>query len=700
MSRFIRNEGPQGARLREWSTMLSRAASWIVSPFRRSEYLFMIVMAVAIGVLGGFGAILFRHLITLIRRAGFGEGDYSLDYYFGLDWWIVVLVPAAGGLIVGPIVYFFAREAKGHGVPEVMEAVALKQGVIRKRIVLAKTLASAVSIGSGGSVGREGPIVQIGSAIGSALGQIMRVSRTKLRTMVGCGAAAGVAATFNAPVAGVLFALEVILGDFGVRRFTPIVISSVIATAISHHFLGNTPAFEIAVTYEMVSPFELLSYSALGVAAGLVAVGFIKLLYFSEDLFEKLPFPALLKPALGGLLIGVIGLEFPHIFGVGYETIELSLNAELAWSFLLLLVAVKLIATSLTIGSGGSGGIFAPSLFIGAVLGGALGHVVHGLFPTLTAGPGAYALVGMGAVVSAGTHAPLTAIMIIFEMTNDYKIILPLMVSCIVGNLIATRVEPNSIYTMKLFRRGLNLFRGRDVDVLKSLSVSDVLGTEFFSIGPSTHLGTMIQLMVKHPDPYFYVNDDQGRLKGIVAVGDLRQVILEGGALDTILIAADVMVDDVPRIKQTETLDRVMRIFGTTRWEELPVVDDSGGGRLIGVVTRRAVIGAYNREVLKRDAVGEVLGGISSAAEAGPVLLSDGIAIAEVEAPGWMVGKTLAELNLRRKRGIQILMINPSNGSDASGETPQLVPKPDHAIKLGDNLLVLGPAEAIRALPR
>ncbi len=658
----------------------------------------MIVVAVAIGVLGGFGAILFRKLISLIRLAGFGKGDYSLDFYFGLDWWIVLLIPAAGGLVVGPIVYFFAREAKGHGVPEVMEAVALKQGVIRKRIVFAKTLASAVSIGSGGSVGREGPIVQIGSAIGSSLGQILRVSRTRLRTMVGCGAAAGVAATFNAPVAGVLFALEVILGDFGVRRFTPIVISSVIATAISHHFLGNTPAFEIAVTYEMVSPFELLSYSALGVAAGLVAVLFIKLLYFSEDLFEKLTFPSLLKPALGGLMIGAIGLKFPHIFGVGYETIELSLNAELAWNALLLLVVVKLIATSLTIGSGGSGGIFAPSLFIGAVLGGALGHVFHVLFPELTAGPGAYALVGMGAVVSAATHAPLTSIMIIFEMTNDYKIILPLMISCIVGNLFATRIEANSIYTMKLFRRGLNLFRGRDVDLLKSLRVGSVLSSQFFSIGQSTHLGAMLQLMVKHPNTYFYVTDKNGLLKGIVAVDDLRQVILESGALENILIAQDVMIEDVPRIDQNERLDRIMRLFGTTRWEELPVVEGGDSMRLIGVVTRRSLISAYNSEVLKRDAVGEVLGGISSAAETGPVLLSDGVAIAEVEAPGWMVGKTLANLNLRRKRGIQVLMINPKTDASSTVESPQLVPKPDHVIRLGDNLLILGPADEISKL--
>ncbi|MFH2000664.1 MAG: chloride channel protein, partial [Planctomycetota bacterium] len=467
--------------------------------FHASEYRAMIVAASLIGVLGGLGAVVFRHLIRLIQRVAYGEWDLTLLFYDSLETWHIVLVPMVGGLLIGPIVYYFARETRGHGVPEVMEAVALKQGVIRKRIVFAKTLVSAITIGTGGSVGREGPIVQIGSAIGSALGQVLRVSRSKMRTMVGCGAAAGIAATFNAPLAGVLFSLEVILGDFGVRRFTPIVIASVIATAVSHHFMGDTTAFEISIVYEMISPFELITYSLLGVAAGLVALVFNSTIYRSEDFFESLKIPALAKPVLGGALIGFIGLKFPHIFGVGYETIEMALNQELAWHLLLILVGVKLVCTSLTLGSGGSGGIFAPSLFIGAVLGGALGHLFHSLFPAITASSGAYALVGMGAFVSAATHAPLTAIMIIFEMTNDYKIILPLMFACIIGNMISSWLNPHSIYTMKLYRRGVNLLGGKDVNILTSLKVKSVVSSKFLTIRGNTHLGELLQNVTKYP---------------------------------------------------------------------------------------------------------------------------------------------------------------------------------------------------------
>jgi CIC family chloride channel protein len=678
--------------------MLLQAVKKVGRRLRASETRFLMITAAVIGVLGGIGAILFRQLINLVQYLAYGEWTYSLALFDKLQWWHVALVPAAGGLVIAPIVCYFARETKGHGVPEVMEAVALKQGVIRKRIVAAKTLASAVSIGTGASVGREGPIVQIGSAIGSTLGQILNVSRSRLRTMVGCGAAAGIAATFNAPVAGVLFSLEIILGDFGVRRFTPIVISSVIATATSHHFLGNTPAFAIAVKYEMASPFELLTYSVLGAVAGLVALAFIWMVYCSEDAFERLRIPPLAKPVLGGLLIGLIGLKFPHIFGVGYETIEMALNQETAWTFLLILVGVKLAATSLTLGSGGSGGIFAPSLFIGAVLGGALGHVFHTLFPALTAESGAYALVGMGAVVSAATHAPLTSIMIIFEMTNDYKIILPLMFACIIGNVVASGLNRNSIYTMKLVRRGVNIRKGRDVNVLASLKVEGVVSSDHITIDEGTHLGAMLQLMVKHPNAYFYVTDPNKRLRGVVAVDDLRQVILDGGVLENLLIAKDVMRDNVPRVQPSDTLDRVMLLFGTGEWDELPVVDGAGDGVLAGVVTRQSLIGAYNSEILKRDAVGEVLGGISSAAESGPVLLSDGVAITEVEAPGWMVGKTLAALNLRQTHGVQVLMINPSQEGAPVAEPVQLVPRPDYAIQLGDNLLVMGDAGALREI--
>ena len=335
-----------------------------------------------------------------------------------------------------------------------------------------KSLASAISISTGGSVGREGPIVQIGSAIGSTLGQMLKVSQDRMRTLVGCGAAAGIAATFNAPIAGSMFALEVILGDFGLATFSPIVISSVVATAVSRAFLGDIPAFIVPV-YELVSVWEFPIYMGLGLFCAVVGVTFTRVLYRVEDLFDDFKFPEYLKGIIGGSILGVTGLFFPEILGVGYGGIDLALMQKLAWWVLLLLIVIKILATSITIGSGGSGGIFAPSLFLGAMAGGFFGAVVHQWFPTVTASPGAYSIVGMGALVSATTHGPLSAMLILFEMTGNYKIILPLMLSCILATIFAGILKKDSIYTLKLARRGVNIREGKDCLLYTSDAADD-----------------------------------------------------------------------------------------------------------------------------------------------------------------------------------------------------------------------------------
>jgi CIC family chloride channel protein len=399
---------------------------------RQGDHIFVIITAMIIGMLSGYGAIAFRSLIGLSHNVFFGTTAYSLQFLSEMSWWQRLALPCGGGLVVGLIVTRFAPEVRGSGIPEVMEAVAHRGGAIRMRVLVTKALAAAITIGSGGSAGREGPIVHIGSAIGSAAGQLLEVSARRLRTFVACGAAAAIAATFNAPIAGALFSVEVVLGDLAVGSLSPIVISSVVATVISRHHLGDFPAFEIPA-YEPVHVAELLLYAGLGLAAGLTAAFFIRLLYGIGDLFERSRIPPWLQPATGGLAVGSIAVWLPHVFGVGYETINAALWGTATASLLLLLVAAKAVATSLTLGSGGSGGVFAPSLFMGASLGAAWGHFANAVAPGWTAAPGAYALVGMGAVVAATTHAPITAILIIFEMTNDYRIIPPLMLACVLG---------------------------------------------------------------------------------------------------------------------------------------------------------------------------------------------------------------------------------------------------------------------------
>jgi CIC family chloride channel protein len=659
-----------------------------------TEHSYMVLVAIAIGLLGGLGAVGFRKCIRLFQTVAWQTESVTLDYLRDLPIWWKVLTPAVGGLIVGLIVVRFAAEAKGHGVPEVMEAVALRGGRIRPRVVIAKLIASGVCIASGGSVGREGPIVQIGSAIGSSVGQWLRVGERRMRTLVGCGAAAGIAATFNAPVAGALFAVEIILGDFGVTQFSPIVISSVTATVVSRHFLGDFPAFEVPA-YHLVSANELFAYGALGIIAGLVALIFVRTLYRAEDLFDKLRSPAFLKPAIGGALIGVIAIRFPEIFGVGYEAINEALTGDLGWKLLLILVMVKIVAVSLTIGSGGSGGIFAPSLFIGAMVGGAVGTVVHSLWPEMSGSPGAYALVGMGAVVAAGTHAPITAIVMIFELTGDYKIILPLMISSIIATLLATRLQKASIYTLKLLRRGVDIRSGYSASVLSHLTARDAMRTEFAEVGRADQLMPVISRFVERPGDTVLVTEVDQRLLGVITLDDIRPLMTDPDLVRGLVIAEDMMrVDGFPVFAPGDPLDEVMRRFGRYRFMA-PVVDN---GRLVGTLWPQDVIESYNSEILKRDMASTMAVTVGNAPRTRALPGVRGMSMAEVPVPASFFGRSLGSLDIRNRFGVSLLLIK--RKGDAGEQIVDEVPDADSVFQEGDVMLVLGNEDRISRFER
>ena len=558
----------------------------------------MAALAAIVGIAGGFGAIGFRYLIEFFQAVSYGSEGNLLELARATPWYFRMWIPALGGLVVGCLVYFLAREAKGHGVPEVMEAVTLRSGMIRKRVVFVKSLASAICIGTGGSAGREGPIVQIGSAIGSSIGQVLRVSAERVRTLVGCGAAAGIAATFNAPIAGSMFALEIVLGDFGLATFSPIVISSVAATVVSRHFLGDSPAF-IVPAYQLVSAWELPLYVILGLFCALVAVTFTTLLYRAEDIFDNLKIPDYLKPVIGGLMLGLMGLLFPHVLGVGYPAIDLSLMQKLSWWVMFLLVAFKILSTSITIGSGGSGGIFAPSLFMGAMAGGFFGTVVHHIFPEVTASPGAYSIVGMGAVVSGTTHGPLSAILILFEMTGDYKIILPLMIACIIGSLASGQLLTDSIYTLKLARRGVNIKAGKEVNVLKSISVKDVMNPEVETIPENMTLGRLAEKISKSKYNSFPVVNSEGDLTGILTFVDYHDVAFDESLKD-LVVAKEIATKNVVTVSLDDNLYNTMEKITLKDFSILPVVSPDNPSQLLGTLTRRDIYSAYNKAVIKK----------------------------------------------------------------------------------------------------
>ncbi len=659
---------------------------------RRTEQVYMVLVAVVIGLLGGLCAVGFRQLIRILNRVAWHESQYTLEYLYSLPIWWKILAPAAGGLIVGLITYRFAREARGHGVPEVMEAVALKGGRIRPRVVVAKMLASGVSIASGGSVGREGPIVQIGSALGSTLGQWLKIDQRRLRTLVGCGAAAGIAATFNAPVAGALFAVEIILGDFGVSQFSPIVISSVMGTVVSQYFLGDFPAFEVPA-YSLVHAFELFAYAALGLLAGLAALAFTRTLYAAEDFFVKVRIYPPLRTLIGGAMIGIIGVWLPQVFGVGYEAINEALHGNMVWYFMLLLVVFKILAVSITIGSGGSGGIFAPSLFIGAMLGGAIGTVVHAIWPASTAAAGAYALVGMGAVVAAGTHAPITAILIIFELTGDYNIILPLMISCITATLLATRVQTASIYTLKLLRRGIDIHKGKDVNVLQSVRVREEMRSDAVTVSPEAPLVALLSKFIEHPGSTLFVTDDDSHLLGIVTSDDITSLIRDAASLETLVIAEDILTaQDFPTVSADDSLAHVMKFLGSYKGE-VAVLER---GRLVGVIWPQDVIQRYNTEIFKRDMARSMVSAVNG--ESAVVTAVEDTAVAEIPVPAQFIGRSIRDLDIRKNFGVSVLMVKQSTAGGQ--EELQTTPSADYTFRQDDVMLVMGPNEELRRLKR
>ena len=641
----------------------------------------MILVAIFCGLSGGFGAVFFRELIKIFIKIFYGNSEQVLSLAMSHPWYWRLLAPAIGGLFVGPLVYFFAKEAKGHGVPEVMEAVLLKGGTIRPRVVAVKSLASAICIASGGSVGREGPIVQIGSALGSTIGQIFKVPSKQLRTIVGCGAAAGIAATFNAPIAGALFAVEIILGDFRVPQFSPIVISSVVATVVSRHFLGDFPAF-IVPKYQLVSPFELPLYLIIGVVAGFISVAFINTLYFSEDIFEKIKIPEYTKAILGGLIVGAIGIWLPHVFGVGYETINNALTGKLSLWLLFILIFAKLIATSITIGSGGSGGVFAPSLFLGAMTGGFLGHIIHMAFPTITATSGAYALVTMGAVVAGATHAPITAIIMIFELTNDYTIIPPLMAACVVATVVASLIKKDSIYTLKLTRRGLNLFSNEETNILDIIKVSEVINKSVLTLDMNSKFDIALTKLLENPYRSIFITKKDKTLCGYISLNLIKKYMLKRKDLEDIYLK-DIMEPIKHLVVPEDKLELVVRIFAIEKNKEIPVVNDFTDKKLLGSILEDEILKLLTEKESSRDLSGCVASSFDLLKRLREIEVSEDYIISQRIPPKSFIGKTLKELQIRVRYRIEIIMIKKKNGK-------LLVPHSDYKIEHGDMLLIIG----------
>ncbi len=580
----------RGARFKAWAepgrALLARAVA------RGSGG--MLVLSLVIGAGAGLGAVAFRYMILGFTYAFTGHRDYgALGHAHNpqlpsLGIWFVVLTPAIGGLIYGPLVAKFAPEARGHGVPEVMLAVNRLGGRMRPQVPIVKSLASALFIGSGGSVGREGPIVQIGSALGSVIGQLVRVTETQLRLLVACGAAAGISATFNAPIAGVFFALELILRNFDTESFGYVVISSVTADAIGRAAFGSHP-FLTLPGFTFTSPLELVLYAGLGVLAVGVGLAFIRVLYAGEDLAERLwRGPAWLRPGAGGILLGLLLLAVPQMYGVGYPVLQRAVGGHYVVLVLLGLLAAKILATSLTMWIGGSGGVFAPSLFMGAMLGTAYGTIAHHLMPHLAAAAGAYGLVGMGAVFAATARAPITGLIIIFELTGNYRIILPLMCAIVVATALSNAITKDTIYTLKLRRRGIDIDTPKTPSRMAQITVAEAMGRTPKPLEPDQALHAIVKRFAAERSDSLPVITADGALIGIIAAVDIERAIDQGP--DDNANGAS-LAREVPRLLASDSLEDAVQALGGSDDEGLPVTDEHD--QLIGWVTHRRVLRAY-----------------------------------------------------------------------------------------------------------
>lgn len=580
---------------------LRRLTIAISSRFRISETTFMAVLAVAIGLLAGLCNYAFRKSIDffhwLVIEQGMEFFDISWHHWSSSRWW-VILFPIVGGLLMIPFGIWFSKDLK-FGFPSFLEQVNLRGAKIPGRTIITRGLASAITLGTGGSAGQEGPIAQIGGAVGSQFGQGFKVSGNRLKVLVACGVSGGVAATFNAPIAGVFFAQEIVLlSAFEISSFTSIVIASGMSTVVSRALLGNEIAFHIP-PYQMGSHWELLLYVALGAVVGVLAASFIDVHFRIKWLFDKLKMHRLVKPIFGALLVGLIGVGLPQVFGNGYDFINEFLNGGGTLYLLLALILFKAIATSITLGSGLPGGLFAPVLYIGAVIGGAFGHIAQVLFPAMAITPGSYALIGMGAFLSAATHAPMTAIFLLFEMTASYQVIVPIMLSCVIGTSICRHYKKESLDTVELAKAGIDLDAGKERNIMKSIHVRDVMTTKLETLPENMTLRQFTEFISHTKHSNFPLLNTHGEMSGIISIQDFLGVVFEKDLMDLVVVK-ELATTDVTTIFADENLDRAMRTIGYRNIEQLPVVAKDNHKKLIGIISRRDMVSAYNKALMAR----------------------------------------------------------------------------------------------------
>lgn len=569
------------------------------------ENALMVIIATFIGLAAGLANILFRSAEELVHhyifKSGYtmliGEGDVRL--------FLLPLLPMFGMVLLIPLAYFFPGEVNGYGFTKFLRKVNLEGGRIRFRTIWLKTVSTSLTIGTGGSAGVEGPIAQVGGAIGSQVGQFFRVSGDRMKVYIAAGCAGGIAAMFNAPIAGVFFASEIVLiGTYEMSSFSALVISSAMATVVSRATYGESPAFPVP-SYHLINPvLEIPLYILMGVVVGIVAVLHIRIFYWIRDRFAEMEMNIFIKPIIGAFMVGTIGIFLPQVMGSGYEYIGEVLHGNGVVWVMCLLVLVKSVSTAITLGAGGAGGVFAPSLFIGAVLGGTFGGVANYFLPGYIASSGAYAAVGIGAFLAAVTHAPLTAIFLLFEMTGNYLIIIPIMLAAIIGTVVSKKLYRDSIDTVDFSREGIDIHDGRETAIMKSIKVGKAMTEDIGFVSESANVNHLLKIFSMAEDSFYFPvladsGKNAGQMTGIISLQDVK-TILHDEQLRLSSTVGNICARDVISLTPDDDLYTAMTLFTVKGIEEIPVIENEKARWVVGMLKRRDVIAAYNREVVKR----------------------------------------------------------------------------------------------------
>jgi CIC family chloride channel protein len=665
------------------------------------DYVLLTGFSILVGIAAGLTAVLFHDAIEWVHHLFFN--DIGKLFAGNLKWGIIFL-PALGMLIQSIMIRLAPTLAAQKGVTEVIKAVAVRGGHIPFRTTLFHFIAPVINIGSGSTVGPEGPIAQVGAGVASKVSGVFGLTEQRKRILTAAGSGAAIAAVFNTPLGGVFFALEVILlNDFQAPIFSALILASVAASAVSHSFLGDSPTF----VFEILSigpSWQYYFYALLGLVSGLISVLFFK---YSERTYEFIKhtslanIPQWLLMTSVGLLVGICGYFYPEIFGVGYEAINEILADELTWQTVSVLLVMKFMLVPLVLNSGGFGGIFAPALFMGACVGFLFIAVFNFMFQ-MNLDITAFVLVGMGAMLGGINSIPLSAILIIFEMTRDYSFILPLMLGVIISTTIVHLVFKDSVYKRKLEKEGFRFANGKNIQLLQNLLVKNYMSQDIEVIPENMPLPNIMEKMLSCPSSTFYTIDQKGRLKGMITDQELRTILAEYDALRSIAVAQDIARTDILTVNESDSLQDVIQLFTKyPQFEELPVVSPTNPHRIVGAIRRQDVIRAYNQELLKQSFSDSIASELRMLDKVKSVKIAGDYSVIEKIAPERFVGKTLKQLRLRNKYNVEVLMIKrPAKFGESEADAKIIMPDADYKIHEGDKLILFGRQQDINNIEK